>query len=334
MTRQTSEAVRLGAAAGLRKGLDGFLWMLRILLPVSLGTSMLGWSGLLEKLSGFLAPVMGILHLPGMAALPILIGGAGGIYGGLAAMASLPLTPAQATLVAIFLLMSHNLVLEGIVQGKSGINGWVVTAFRIGTAALTTWVCGLLIPSPAAASAVAAAAPAAEAVRIPFLHFLGGWALSTLKLSAKILLIITALLVVLEILKALGWLRRFVKALTPVLRVLGLGEETGYIWTAAGVFGLTYCAPLVVEEAKAGLLSRRELVKLNLSISINHSFIEDPLLFMSAGVGGVFWLFVPRLLVAILAVRLLSLGGLLTRCRPGAGRKGSRSPGRRGTPRP
>jgi hypothetical protein len=324
--RETVEALRRGSAAGLQKGLKGFLWMLRILLPVSLGTSLLGWSGLLERLSVFLSPVMGILHLPGMAALPIVIGGAGGIYGGLAAMASLPLTQAQATLVAIFLLMSHNLVLEGIVQAKSGINGWVVTVFRIATAALTTWVCGFLIPSPAGQAAAAHAAAAVDVVRAPFLQFLGGWALSTLKLSAKILLIITALLVVLEILKALGWLRRVVKALTPVLRVLGLGDETGYIWTAAGIFGLTYCAPLVVEEAKAGLLSRRELVKLNLSISINHSFIEDPLLFMSAGVGGVFWLFVPRLLVAILAVRLLSLGGLL--------RRRNQSPGRRGLPRP
>jgi hypothetical protein len=324
--RETVEALRRGSTAGLQKGLKGFLWMLRILLPVSLGTALLGWSGLLERLSVLLAPVMGILHLPGMAALPIVIGGAGGIYGGLAAMASLPLTQAQATLVAIFLLMSHNLVLEGIVQAKSGINGWVVTAFRIATAALTTWVCGFLIHSPAGQAAAGPAAAAAEAARAPLLQFLGGWALSTLKLSAKILLIITALLVVLEILKALGWLRHVVKALTPVLRVLGLGDETGYIWTAAGIFGLTYCAPLVVEEAKAGLLSRRELVKLNLSISINHSFIEDPLLFMSAGVGGVFWLFVPRLLVAILAVRLLSLGGLL--------RRRNRSPARRGTPRP
>ncbi len=326
MTAQTGEALRRGSVAGLQKGLSGFLWMLRILVPVSLGTALLGWCGLLDKLGELLAPVMGVLHLPGTAALPLVIGGAGGIYGGLASMASLQLSTGEATLVAVFLLMSHNLVLEGIVQGKSGINGWVVTAFRIATAALTTWVCGFFLPTGAPAGQAAAAAEVAGAARQPFLQFLAGWALSTLRLSAKILLIITALLVALEILKALGWLRHVVKALTPVLRVLGLGEETGYIWTAAGVFGLTYCAPIIVEEAKAGLLSRRELVKLNLSISINHSFIEDPLLFISAGAGGVFWLFVPRLLVAILAVRLLSLGDLLGR------RHRERAP--RGTPRP
>ena len=129
----------------------------------------------------------------------------------------------------------------------------------------------------------------------------------------------------LEILKALGWLRPVVKALTPMLRILGLGEETGYIWTAAAIFGLTYCAPLIVEEASAGLLPRRELGKLNLSISINHSVVEDPLLFLAAGIGGVFWLFVPRLVFAILAVRLLALGASL--------RKGNRPPGQRNTRR-
>ncbi len=303
------EKIRQGAIAGLKKGLKGFLWMLRILVPVSFATSLLGWSGLLEGVSRLLAPVMGILHLPGMAALPLVIGGATGMYGGIAAMASLPLAPSEATLVAVFLLMSHNLILEGIIQGRSGINGIVVTLFRIGTAALTTFVCGFLVGfAPNASSAVDAgrAVANAAAARAPFLSFLESWAFGTLRLAGKILLIIMALLVLLEVLKSLGWIGRVVKALRPALRILGLGEEAGYMWTAAAIFGLAYCAPIIVEEAKAGQLSPRELTKLHLSISINHSIVEDPLLFMAAGVGA-FWVFVPRLVVAILAVWLLSL---------------------------
>lgn len=330
MERGSIVAVREGTVAGLRKGLKGFLWMLRILLPASLGTSLLAWSGLLETVSGWLAPLMGLLHLPGMAALPLVIGGAAGIYGGLAAMASLPLTAGQATLVAVFLLMAHNLILEGIVQGRSGINGLLVTGFRLVSAAITTFVCGFFVggvggqavsASGAAAGAgvLTSISAAGAATRVPFLQFLGGWGLATLRLAGKILLIIMALLVVLEILKSLGWIRHLVRALRPVLRVLGLGEEAGYMWTAAAIFGLTYCAPIIVEEARAGTLSRRELTKLNLSISINHSVVEDPFLFMATGVGA-FWLFVPRLAFAILAVRLLSLW------------KGSRSPAPRGTP--
>jgi hypothetical protein len=315
--RGLAEAAGRGALEGAKKGLKGFLWMLRILVPVSLATSVLAWSGFLETVGGFLAPVMGVLHLPGMAALPIVIGSATGIYGGLAAMASLPLTPGQATLVAIFLLMSHNLILEGIVQGRSGINGILVTVFRLVSAGVTTFVCGFFLggqPAARAAAIPAAAGAAGITARIPFLRFLGDWALSTVLLAGKILLIIMALLVVLEILKSLGWIRAVVRAMRPVLRVLGLEEKSGYMWTAAAIFGLTYCAPLIVEEARTGGLAGRDLVKLHLSISINHSVIEDPLLFMAAGVGA-FWLFVPRLAFAILAVRLLSLRGPNARLR-------------------
>ena len=323
MAHELAGKARQGALTGLLKGLKGFFWMLRILVPVSFGTSVLAWSGLLETVSGFLAPVMGVLHLPGIAALPLVIGGAAGIYGGLAAMASLPLTTAQATLVAVFLLMAHNLILEGIVQGRSGINAVAVTVFRIASAAITTFVCGFFLGGPAgsaaSAASIAAAGTAAAASRAPFFVFLGGWALSTLRLAGKILLIIMALLVALETLKSLGWIRHVVRALRPVLRVLGLEEQAGYMWTAAAIFGLTYCAAIIVEEARAGTLDRRDLVKLNLSISINHSVVEDPLLFMAAGVGA-FWLFVPRLAFAILAVRLLSLW------------KGNRTPGPRSTP--
>jgi hypothetical protein len=312
--------IRRGAIEGLKKGLKGFLWMLRILVPVSFATSLFAWSGLLEAVSAFLAPVMGILHLPGMAALPLVIGGATGMYGGIAAMASLPLTAPQATLVAVFLLMAHNLILEGIIQGKSGINGILVTLFRLGTAALTTFVCGFLLRATSGAAAAAdVQAGAAARAHAPFLSFLESWGLGTLRLAGKILLIITVLLVLLEILKSLGWIRHVVKALRPALRVLGLGEEAGYMWTAAAVFGLAYCAPIIVEEARAGHLAPRELTKLHLSISINHSIVEDPLLFMAAGIGA-FWVFVPRLAVAILAVRLLSLW------------RGNLSKGRRGRP--
>jgi hypothetical protein len=322
------EAAGQGALAGVKKGLQGFLWMLRILVPVSLATSVLAWSGFLETVSSFLAPAMGVLHLPGMAALPLVIGSATGIYGGLAAMASLPLTPGQATLVAVFLLMAHNLVLEGIVQGQSGINGLLVTVFRLGSAAVTTFVCGFFLGRQPGAAAATALAAAGSTARLPFVRFLGDWALSTGLLAGKILLIIMALLVVLEILKSLGWIRAVVRAMRPVLRILGLGEKTGYMWTAAAIFGLTYCAPLIVEEARTGGLSRRDLVKLHLSISINHSVIEDPLLFMATGIGA-FWLFVPRLVFAILAVRVLSLWGFSAR---GRGASKNLLQPRRGTP--
>jgi len=111
-----------GAISGLHKGWNGFLWMMKIIIPVSFATMLLAWSGWLHYLDVVLKPAMGIINLPAAAALPLIIGMLTGIYGGIAAMVALPLTTKQMTLIGIFLLTAHNLIQEGIIQGKSGIN--------------------------------------------------------------------------------------------------------------------------------------------------------------------------------------------------------------------
>jgi Fe2+ transport system protein B len=107
---------------GLRKGLNGYIWLLKILLPVSLATALLDYSGWLHQLDFLLRPAMAMISLPPAAALPILIGLTAGVYGCLAAMAVLPLSVEHMTLVTVFVLIAHSLPQEGIIQAKSGIN--------------------------------------------------------------------------------------------------------------------------------------------------------------------------------------------------------------------
>ena len=109
-----------GGIAGLKKGWGGFVWMMKIVIPISLFTSVLDWSGLLGRLDFLLKPLMGIFSLPPTAALPLVIGMLSSVYGGLAAMAVLPFSAAQMTLMAVFILMAHSLIQEGIIQGRYG----------------------------------------------------------------------------------------------------------------------------------------------------------------------------------------------------------------------
>jgi len=75
----------------------------------------------MEQIDFVIQPAMRFLSLPGLAALPLLMGALTGIYGGIASMAVLPLNTGQMTLIAVFLLIAHNLIQEGIIQGKSGM---------------------------------------------------------------------------------------------------------------------------------------------------------------------------------------------------------------------
>jgi len=296
-----------GLFVGIRRGWNGFVWMIKILVPISLLTGLLAWSGWIEKGQFIIQPVMDWLSLPAVAALPLMIGMLTGIYGGIAAMVVLPLTTEQMTLIAIFLLMAHNLIQEGVIQGKSGINPAKATVFRLVCATLTVMVVASFLKVN---TTVPAAAVASEVIRQPFLLMLWNWAVTSSKLCLKIFFIIMTILTLLEVLKKVGWIEHIVRLCRPVLKALGLSEKAGILWMTAAVFGLAYGAAVIVEEANEGHLGKEELEALHLSIGINHSLIEDPALFLALGLSA-FWLWIPRLITAIIAVRLFSFYHLL-----------------------
>jgi len=293
--------LKKGTIAGLKKGWNGFLWMMKIIIPISLMTSILDWSGLMHRLDFLLKPLMGLFSLPPAAALPLVIGTLSSVYGGLAAMVAIPFSTPQMTLMAVFILMAHALIQEGIIQGKSGIHPLKATLVRIGAALVTLL---LMVPWVGSSTVMPAAAEGALSASPAFLEMIRHWAWTTFRLTAKIFVIIMVLLTLLELLKAFGWIHPFVRALGPFLRIMGLDQKVGFLWMTAVIFGLSYGGAIIVEEAKSGHLSKDDLEILHLSIGMNHSMVEDPPLFLPMGIHP-FWLYVPRLVMAIVTVRLL-----------------------------
>ena len=100
--------------------------------------------------------------------------------------------------------------------------------------------------------------------------------------------------------------QRIVRFLNPILKIMGLESQEGLLWLTAVLFGVTYGSAVIIEEARQGHLTSEELERLHLSIGINHAMIEDPSLFLSLGIHP-FWLWIPRFLTALVAVRLLRI---------------------------
>jgi hypothetical protein len=295
--------LKAGIKAGLGRGWSGFVWMMKIIVPISLLTAILDWSGVLHRLDFLLKPLMGFLSLPPTAALPLIIGMLSSVYGGIAAMSVLPFSTGQMTLIAVFILMCHALIQEGIIQGSSGIHPAKATLIRLAAAVVTLLV---IAPWVGSSTDMPVAAVGLQTVHPAFLEMIQNWAWTTFKLVVKILLIIMALLTFLELLKTFGWIHPLVRALGPFLRVMGLDQKVGFLWMTAVVFGLSYGGAIIVEEAKSGHLSKDDLEILHLSIGMNHSMIEDPPLFLPMGLHP-FWIYVPRLVMAIIVVRLIRL---------------------------
>jgi len=298
-----SDKLRYSLKGGLKKGWEGFYWMLKIIVPVSFFTALLEYSGLLNTLNLVLEPAMSVLNLPPIAALPLVVGMLTGIYTGIAAMVVLPLTIDQMTLIAVFLLISHNLIQEGIIQAKSGLGVLKATLVRLAASVATVIVVSQFLDNGSRAGA--AMSGTLSGTR-PFLVMLKAWSLTTLSLFAKILVIIMAIMIVMEIMRNYNLIGYIVRILNPFLKILGLEKKVGMLWITAVVFGLSYGAAVIVGEAKNGSFTRAELENLHLSIGINHAIIEDPAIFMSLGLNA-FWLWVPRFVAAVAAVHIFAL---------------------------
>jgi hypothetical protein len=70
------------------------------------------------------------------------------------------------------------------------------------------------------------------------------------------------------------------------------------------LFGVAFGGAIIKEEFEGGYLTSEDLERLHISIGINHSVIEDPIIFMLLGLH-LFWLVVPRLAASVVAVYVL-----------------------------
>jgi hypothetical protein len=291
MTHSINSIFRCGTAKGWR----GFVWMFKIILPVSLATFLLDYSGWLAHLDGLVEPLMAAIHLPAVAALPLIAGLLTGIYGAIAAMSVLPFTIEQMTLMAVFLLIAHSLIQEGMVQHKSGCPAWMATTIRLTAAILTVWMLGLILgPGTERETAVASAG----AARIAFWPAVKTWGTDMIWLCLKILFIIISLMIFMEFLKQYRIIDRLMGIIDPLMGLLGLDRRVGILWMTAAVFGITYGGAVIVEESRDRQLAVGQLKPLHVSIGINHAMVEDPALFLPLGIHP-FWLWIPRLVTAV-----------------------------------
>jgi hypothetical protein len=294
---------RSGVVAGIHKGWSSYVWLLKILIPISFFTVLLDYSGLIQQMDFLLAPVMKLINMPAAAAIPLVVGMLTGIYGGIAAMIVLPFSVNQMTLIAIFLLISHNLVQEGMVQGRSGLNPLKATVIRLTASVVTVTAVAQFMDLQTGASTAIAFDPQ---VQKTLWEVIQNWGVSTIFLGVKIFLIVMPLMIALCLMKAFDIIPFLVRILKPFLKIMVLDERVGLLWLTAVVFGIAYGAAVIVEETKEGNFSAEELERLHISIGINHSMVEDPALFASLGLG-VFWLWIPRVITAIVAVYLFDI---------------------------
>lgn len=296
-----------------RKSIEASWAILVIMVPISLAMTVLQFTGVMDTFAWVLSPVMQVMSLPGEASLALIAGALINIYAGIAVMGTLGLDTWSVTIIAVMMLICHNLPVEAAVQSRTGVSGTVMTLFRIVAAFVMGWGLSLVLPEGLKGAGMQAG-PAAAAGTSTFAGIMVPWFLQTSSLTVTVILIIAGINLVID-------LMRFFRAFDPVISLLrplafanGLPHRASFMWMAGILFGLAYGAGVLIAEARAGHVDRDALVRLNLSLGISHSLIEDTLLFVAIG-APLFWVLVPRMAAAAAVVWAYALVTTLVRAK-------------------
>lgn len=287
------------AKVAIRPSLKTIFWLLRIMIPVSLGVKLLEYFGFLQWLAELIKPAFAFLGLPGESALVILSGALLNIYSAIAIIDSLDFTMREITIMAIMVLIAHNLIIETTVQKKTGSSPVSMLAVRIISALIAGILFNLLLP--AETSHLNSSTVAFHQISEPFTDFFLAWAISTFWLIIKIIIIVTGLQILHNVLEEFKILDLLSKGLRPVMKLFGLPLQSSFMWLVANVVGLAWGSAILIEYVKSGKINKYEANLLNHHIAVSHSLLEDTLLFVAIGVN-IFWITIPRFIGAIIVV--------------------------------
>jgi hypothetical protein len=130
---------------GVVSGLQTFWSLAKVMIPAYGVTLALQQLGVIGWLSDVARPLMTALGLPGDAAVPLVVGYVLNIYAAVGSMQALDLSARQVTVLAIAILIGHNLVVEGAVLHKAGMNGFAFGALRVVAGLAAAVVANVLI---------------------------------------------------------------------------------------------------------------------------------------------------------------------------------------------
>ncbi|MGO9147162.1 MAG: nucleoside recognition domain-containing protein [Desulfomonilia bacterium] len=279
--------------------------ILVIMIPISLGMTILQYTGGLKYISWILTPVMKLVSLPGEASFALIVGALINIYAGIAVMVTLGLDAWSINIIAVMMLICHNLVVESAVQAKTGVSGFKMTTFRIIAAVGMGFCVSLLLPvelKNAGTSLTNVLPSSAQG----FSEILLQWFRQTSILTLKVICIIAGINLLLDIMRYFKAFDLVISLLRPLTFVNGLPPKTSFMWIAGILFGLAYGSGVLISEARTGNVDKDALVRLNLSLGISHALLEDTLLFVAIG-ASLFWVLVPRIVAAALMVWLYAI---------------------------
>lgn len=285
----------------LRKGLKTAWWLIKITVPVSFAVMLMDYSGFLAATAEVTAPYFKYMGLPGVSAIVLITSFFTNVYSVVAVLSMLNLPLREGMILATMCLVSHGFIIETAVMRKTGSSAFWINVNRL----LGSLAVGLIINlvMPGSLSEVDAVYVHKQ---LPFMTSFWSWLSSISTTVLKIFILVNLLLFFQQLMEEFGWIKLIEKPLSPLMRIMGLPTNTTFSWVVGNLVGLAYGSAIMIDQRQKNYMTRQEADLLNHHLSISHSQLEDPLLFLTLGYT-LHWLIWPRVLVAIVSVWLRKL---------------------------
>ncbi|MCP8970615.1 nucleoside recognition domain-containing protein [Ectobacillus ponti] len=289
--------LKRGLLAGLKT-----TWVLgKVIFPITLLVTILKYTPVLPWLTKVIAPLMGWLGLPGDAAIALVFGFFVNLYAAIGVMLSLTLTVKEVFILAVMLSFAHNLLVESTVATRVGIKTSVVLGVRLGLAFASAVVISLFWKG-GGDIAKYTLLPAKGVQPHGWLEIAWQGIHTAVFGILQLAMIVLPLMIVMQVLKEVGFLDVFSRWLAPVTRVLGMKENTATTMTAGLIIGLAYGAGVMIQAVKDDGVSKKDLTLAFIFLVACHAVIEDTLIFAPLGIP-----VLPLLLIRLVTAFVLTM---------------------------
>ncbi|WP_286238483.1 hypothetical protein [Neptuniibacter halophilus] len=279
--------------------------LFKLTIPIVIAVKLLEEAGMIPYISALFEPLMQLVGLPDSMGLVWTTTMLTNIYAGMVIFfQSAPqenLTVAQVTVLSSMMLMAHSLPLELRVTQRAGVRLLfalllrMLAALALGALLSFIYRWGGWLQQPVELVWQPASAD----------PDLWQWSLNQLQSFAMIIVIVSALLSLLRLLRWLHIERLMIWLLQPLLCLMGISRQATSLAIIGVTLGLSFGGGLLIREAESGRVSPKDCFSALCLLSLCHSIIEDTLLVLTMGadLSGVLW---ARLFFSLVVICLIT----------------------------
>ena len=257
--------------------------LFKIMIPTLILVKICQEFGVDLWLADVMGPLMSLMDLPAELAIILTTTMLTNPYAGLIVASSIDemalLSVGQMSILGLFMLLTHSLPIEVMISRRTGVRARVTLLVRIGGGFICCISLAMILKATGWLQEPAIMAIGEFTVKDDFASWLWGQLLSLVMIQIIIIILLTFL----EILRLIKVEALIKWMLSPLLRMIGIGERASTIAIVGVTLGLGFGGGLLIKDVETGTISKKDVFGVVCLINLLHSVFEDTAIILLMG---------------------------------------------------